>query len=304
MFSIASPAQLLQQHQAASRPANPGFQEPRLPTDVEAFWTDLETHGWAAEHDVAAVDPTGYTFLSFVMFHCPHLMPDAVGLFQQHPQAADLINRPDPHGHHQGWAPLHWAARLFQGQPWVPTLIALGADATATCSDANTPPEDWPQALGLLMLCFNPRMQQFYQPNLDASVAAAQALIEAGSDVKHVNDEGSLPLHAAAQHAPHLVPLLLAHPGAPATINAIDHYAQTPLVRALIGQPPLVEDLLQAGADPWLDLPRKDRAFCNAVDVAQKLMAWEIQTTYPDRNEAMSAWKVFLDKAEQAPQQG
>lgn len=299
MFSLASPAQLLQQHRAASRPANPGFQKPRPPTDSEAFWADLDTHGWAAEHDVAAVDPTGYTFLSFVLFHCPHLMPDAVGLFQQHPQASDLINRPDPHGHHQGWAPLHWAARLFQGQPWVPTLLALGADPTATCSDANHTPESSPQALGLLMLCFNPRMQQFYQPDFEASKAAAQALLDAGSDVTHTNDEGMLPLQAAAQFAPHLVPLLLAHPQAHETINAIDVYAQTPLTRALLSQPPLVQALMDAGADPWLELPRKDGAFKNAVDVAHNLLQGHFATSYPNREEARKVWQHFIQTAQE-----
>jgi len=298
MLSFASPAQLLQQHRASSRPANPGFQEPYLPADPEAFWAALDAHEWNAKHDVAAVSHTGYTFLSFVLFHCPERMPEAVALFQQHPQAAELINRADPHGHHQGWAPLHWAARLFQGQAWVPTLLALGAEPTATCSDANTAPEASPQALGLLMLCFNPRMQQFYQPDLEASKAAADALLKAGSDVTHLNDEGMLPLQPAAQYAPHLVPLLLAHPQAAETINAIDSYAQTPLTRALIGQPPLVQALLDAGADPWIALPRKDRAFSNAVDVANKLIRGIFDTTHSDREEAEEAWERFLKAAQ------
>lgn len=292
-----SPEHLLQQHRAAQRAPNPGFRPLAMPANPAAFWEVLETHHWNADHDVAAISQTGFTFLSFVLFYCPQRMHEALALHQQHRDAAQIIKRPDPHGHHQGWAPLHWAARLFQGQPWVPTLLALGADATATCSDAHTAPEASPQALGLLMLCFNPRMQQFYQPDLEASTAAAQALISAGADVGYVNEEGAIPLHGAAQHAAHLVPLLLAHPNASALINTIDAYAQTPLTRALISQPSVVMQLIQAGADPWLSLPRKDGIYKNAVDVARLLLQGKIGTPPMDRDQARQVWEVFTEHA-------
>jgi len=64
-----------------------------------------------------------------------------------------------------------------------------------------------------------------------------------------------------------------------------------------------VPQLLQAGADPWLALPRKDRAFSNAVDVAEKLLQHRFATSYPNREEAVDAWEAFLAHAETLPAQ-
>ena len=298
MVEMPSIPDLIRAHTQSQRPANPGFCEPHLPNDTAAFWQALETKGWGAAQEVDVDSAEGFTFLSFVLFHVPERMGEAVAIFQQHPQAPALINRPDPHGHHQGWTPLHWAARLFQGQPWVPTLLSLGADASLTCHDAQTVAEDAPQALGLLMLSFNARMQQFYQPDFDASVVAAQALMDAGSDLAHANDEGTLPIHGAAQFAGHLLPLLLSHPVGKTTVNAVDGFAQSPLTRALIFQPSTLNPLLEAGADPWLALPRADGVFRNAPDVARLLLGWKIQSPHARSREAMDSWQRFLEHAE------
>ena len=293
--SLPSIPDMIREHHESQRKPNPGFQEPALPEDLAAFWATLDQHGWASEHDVAAVSEEGYTFLSFVLFYCPERMGQAVAVFQQHPQAAELINRPDPYGHHEGWTPLHWAVRLFQGQAWVPTLLALGADVATTCNDRHTAPEECPQAMGLLMLSFNPRMQQFYQPDLDVSRAAAVALLEAGADMGYAtSEELARPIHGAAQFAGHLLPLVLEHPVGLATINAIDGFAQTPLTRALISQPSVVQQLLEAGADPTLDLPRKDGAFRNAPEVAQKLLKGVFATPHTRLEESLAIWEAFL----------
>lgn len=294
-LNLPSIPDMIRQHHESQRKPNPGFQEPALPADPAMFWEELDEHGWGAEHDVTAISEEGYTFLSFVLFYCPERMGEAVALVQQHPEAVAIVNRADPHGHHEGWTPLHWAVRLFQGQAWVPTLLALGADVSLTCSnDEDAAPEDAPQALGLLMLSFNPRMQQFYQPDLAASEVAARALLQAGADLEHSTDEQSRPIHGAAQFASHLLPLVLEHPVGRTTVNAIDVFAQTPLTRALIFQPQAVQQLLDAGADPSLELPRKDGVFKNAPDVARKLLSGTFETPHTYREESRAIWENFL----------
>ena len=120
----------------------------------------------------------------------------------------------------------------------------------------------------------------------------------AGSDLAHANDEGTLPIHGAAQFAGHLLPLLLSHPVGKTTVNAVDGFAQSPLTRALIFQPSTLNPLLEAGADPWLALPRADGVFRNAPDVARLLLGWKIQSPHARSREAMDSWQRFLEHAE------
>lgn len=273
---LLSPMEQMRQMAVSQRKPSPQAQPLILPEDLNIFWAVLDEKGWGAEHEMTAASQEGYTFLSFVLFYCPEVMHHALAMIKAHPDQSPLINRPDPYGHHEGWTPLHWAARLFQGQAWVPDLLALGADPIVTCANAGTPQESSPAALGLLMTAFNPRIQQFFAEDKEASIVAAKTLIKAGSNLKETDDENMTTLHRAVTCAPHLVSLILQQPDGQATINAVDIFGHSVLSRALINNPYLAHDLLDCGADPWMPLTRQDRAFTSAVDIVHQVLSGEI----------------------------
>lgn len=291
---LQSPQEQMREHHLTSLPSSPSKSALTLPEDLNAFWSELDQKGWGAFHDVMAFSKEGFTFLSFVLFYCPGVMHQALAIVKDHPEKEHLINQPDPFGHHQGWTPLHWASRLYQGQVWVRDLLELGANPLETCTDGTDDPNDSPAALGLLMLSFNPRLQQFFAPDIEASEDAGQALIEYGSNLAHINEENMTPLHNGVTVTPHLVHFLLEDPVGASTINAVDIFGNTALTRALIHNPQLCDALLDAGADPWMALTRKDQAFTSAVDVAEKLLSGDLGS--PHSFTKRGTWKSVLER--------
>lgn len=296
MPMLRSPLEQIRMSAEVNRPVPPEASPAVMPEDLDEFWAHLDQHGWGAEHDPAEISREGFSFLSFVMFYSPELMPGALALVDAHPERDAIINRKDPHGHHEGWSPLHWAARLCQGNAWVPALLEMGADPLDTCADENTDPENSPAALGLLHLAYRREVQQTYRKSKKASKAAAIALIRAGSDVGRATKvEGATALSGAAQNAPHLVPIILAHPDGKASVDAVDCYFNTALTRALIHNPEVCQGLLDAGADPWLSLPRPDGAFSSASDLTEKLISGELSSPH-SLDGGMRFWRSALER--------
>jgi uncharacterized protein len=83
-------------------------------------------------------------------------------------------------------------------------------------------------------------------------ITNTQRLLAAGADVNATDDEGSTPLHFAAQDDSAVVVQLLLDAGA--DVNVVDSKGETPLFKATMnttgGAAPIAALLLERGADP------------------------------------------------------